>query len=153
VQLDWERLVRRYVFDETKTPYFVAVARLNRAQARSELFVYVLFLTVLLGTIGVASLSPALPHGGALGVSIYAFAVVGAALAFGFTRHYAAAAFCATAPVAALLYFAVYGFHANLAVGDRVLLVVFALLWLAYGWRVLRIAKAYPVMPEPEPPG
>jgi hypothetical protein len=153
VQLDWENLFKRYVFDDAKTPYFVAVARLNRAQARSELFAYTLFLSVLLGVIGVVALSPALPHRGALGVPLYAFAGVGAAVVFGFTKHLAAAAFCATAPVAALLYFAIYGFHSDLATGDRAVMVVIVLLWLAYSMRVLRIAKAYPNLPEPEPPG
>ena len=149
MQLDWENLVKRYVFDDAKTPYFVAVGRLNRAQARSELFVYTLFLTVLLGVIGVAALSPALPHGRTPGVSLYALAAAGTAVVFGFTKHLAAAAFCATAPVAALLYFAIYGFHAELETGDRIVMVAVVLLWLVYSWRVLRIAKAYPDMPEP----
>jgi hypothetical protein len=153
MQLDWENLVKRYVYNDAKTPYLTAVTRLNRRQARSELFVYTLFLVVLLGVIGIAALSPQLPHGGAVGVPIYAFAVVIAAVVFGLTRHVAAAAFCATAPVAALLYFALYGFQPDLGTGDRILLVVVVLLWLLYGWRVLRIARAYPTLPDPGAPG
>jgi hypothetical protein len=148
MQLDWESLVKRYVYNDAKTPYFTAVSRLNRAQARSELFVYTLFLVVLLGVIGVASLSPALPHRGAIGVPVYALAVVIAAVVFGLTKHVAAAAFCATAPVAALLYLALYGFQPGLGTGDRILLVVIMLLWLLYSWRTLRIARAYPTLPE-----
>jgi hypothetical protein len=147
--LDWESLVKRYVYNDAKTPYFTSVTRLNRGQARSELFVYTLFLVVLLGVIGVAALSPALPHGGTVGVSIYAFAVVIAAVVFGLTKHVAAAAFCATAPVAALLYFALYGFQPDLGTGDRMLMVVVVLLWLRYSWRVLQIARAYPILPDP----
>lgn len=149
MQLDWESLVKRYVYNDAKTPYFTAVNRLKRAQARSELFVYTLFLVVLLGAIGVASLSPALPHGGVVGVSVYAFAVVIAAVVLGLTRHVAAAAFCATAPVGALLYFALYGFQPGLGTGDRVVLVVVVLLWLLYSWRILRIVRAYPTLPDP----
>lgn len=149
MQLDWESLVRRYVYNPAKTPYLTRVSRLNRGQARSELFVYTLLLAVLTGAIGVAALSPALPHGGAIGVPIYAFAVTLAAIALGLTRHVAAAAFCATAPVAALLYLMLFGFQPGLGTGDRILVVVIVLLWLRYSWRVLRIAKAYPDLPDP----
>jgi hypothetical protein len=149
MQLDWESLVKRYVYNDAKTPYFTAVNRLNRGQARSELFVYTLFLVVLLGVIGVAALSPALPHGGAVGVPVYAFTVVITAVVLGVTKHVAAAAFCATAPVAALLYFALYGFQPDLGTGDRIVLVVVVLLWLLYSWRILRIVRVYPTLPDP----
>jgi len=150
MQLDWESLVKRYVYNAAKTPYFTAAARLTRAQARSELFLYTLFLVVLMGTIGIAALSPRLPHGGAIGVSIYAFAVAIAAVMLGFTRRVAAAAFCATAPAAALMYFALYGFQPALGFGDRIVLVVIVLLWLRYAWRTLQIVRAYPGLEDPE---
>lgn len=153
MQLDWEGLVRRYVYNPAKTPYFTAVSRLSRGQAKSELFVYTLLLAVLTGAVGVAALSPALPHGGAIGVPIYAFSVAFAAVALGLTKHVAAAALCATAPVAALLYFSLYGFQASLGTGDRLLLVIIVLLWLRYSWRVLQIAKAYPDLPDPKAGG
>ncbi len=146
--LDWEGLFKRYVGSEAKTPYFVAVGRLTREQADNELFVYTLFLTVLFGVIGVASLSPALPHGNALGVPLCAFLVAGAAVVFGFTKNAVAAAVCASAPVAVLVYFTLYGFHPNAATGDKILQVTIAVLWLRYGWRILQIARAYPMMPE-----
>jgi len=146
MQLDWEKLFKRYVFDDVKTPYFVAPARLTRTQARSELFVYTLFMGVLFAVVGVASISAELPHKGALGVPVYALSVVWAAATFGLTRHAWAAAYCATAPVAALLYFAVFGFHPNLGPWDKVLLVVIVLVWLRYSWRVLAIVRAYPDM-------
>lgn len=151
MQLDWESLVRRYVYDAAKTPYFTAVSRLNRSQARSELFAYTLFLGVMMGAIGVVSLAPTLPHRGAVGVPIYAFIVVIAAIVFGLTKHVAAAALCATAPVAALLYFALYGFQPGLGTGDRILLIVVVLLWLRYGWRTLQIARAWPILPDAGP--
>lgn len=147
MQLDWDKLFKRYVADDVKTPYFVRVGRLTQKQARSELFVYTLFMCVLFGVIGVTSISPDLPHGGALGVPVYALCVVCAAIVFGMTRHPWAAAFCATAPIAALMYFMLYGFHPNLANGDKTLLIVIALLWLRYSWRILSIVKAQPGMP------
>ena len=151
-QLDWVGLFKRYVGDDIKTPYFVAVSRLNRVQARNELFVYTLFLAVLFGVIGVASLSPTLPHGNALSVSLYAFLVVGAAIVFGTSKHPAAAAVCASAPIATLLYFALFGFHPNAATGDKILQVIIAMLWLRYSWRILQITRAYPTMPDRQAP-
>jgi hypothetical protein len=144
MQLDWEKLFKRYVADDDKTPYFVAAERLTRKQARYELFTYTLLMSVLFVVIGVASISTELPHKGAIGVPIYALAVVGAAVVFGMTRHPWAAAFCATAPVAALVYFVLFGFHPNLGNGDKTLLIVIVLLWLRYSWRVLAIVKAHP---------
>jgi len=147
MQLDWEKLFKRYVADDVKTPYFVAVGRLTQTQARHELFVYTLLMSVLFGVIGVVSISTDLPHKGALGVPAYAVSVVCAAIAFGMSRHAWAAAYCATAPVAALLYFLLFGFHPNLGTGDKVLLIVIVVLWLRYSWRVLAIVRAYPEMP------
>jgi hypothetical protein len=148
MQLDWEKLFKRYVIDDAKTPYFVPVGRLTQSQARYELFTYTLFVGVLFGVIGVASISTELPHGGAVLVPAYALSVLWAALVFGMTRLPWSAAYCASAPVAALAYFVLFGFHPNLGPWDKVLLVVIVLLWLRYGWRVLAIVKAYPEMPE-----
>lgn len=148
MQLDWDKLFKRYVADDVKTPYFVRVERLTQKQARSELFVYTLFMGVLFGVIALASISTDLPHGGALAVPVYALCVAGAASMLGMTRHPWAAAFCATAPVAALMYFVLFGFHPNLGNGDKVLLIVIVLVWLRYSWRILAIVKAQPGMPR-----
>lgn len=146
MQLDWGNLFKRYVGDDIKTPYLVSVSRLTRIQAKNELFVYALFLTVLFTVVGVASLSPNLPHGDTLGVSLYSLLVAGAAVTFGYSKHPAAAAVCASAPVAALIYFTLFGFHPNAGTGDKILQVIIALLWLRYSWRILQIARLYPTM-------
>jgi hypothetical protein len=152
MQLDWEKLFRRYVLDDVKTPYFVSIGRLTRTQARYELFAYSLFLGVLFGVIAVASLSPNLPHGNTLGVPLYAFLVAGAAAVFGFSKHPAAAAICASAPVGVLIYFTLFGFHPNAATADKILQVIIAALWLRYSWRILQIARAYPTMQDRKTP-
>jgi hypothetical protein len=149
---DWENLVKRYVWDDTRTPYFTRVARLNRVQACYELHAYAIFVGVLFAVATVAALSGRLPHGNAAIVPIYAFTVVCAAIVLGLTRHYYAAVYCAAAPLGALAYFAAYGFHPELASLDRVVMVVVVLAWLAYGLRVIAIARAYPSLPEPATP-
>ena len=143
---DWDKLFKRYVADDVKTPYFVAAERLTGAQARHELFAYTLLIGVLFGVVGVASISTELPHQGALVVPVYAWSVVGAAIVLGMTKHAWAAVYCAGAPIAALLYFLLFGFHPNLGSGDQTLLIVILVIWLRYGLRVIAIAKAYPDM-------
>jgi hypothetical protein len=142
MNLDWESFVKRYVWNETRTPYFTRVARLSPAQARYELFAYALFTGVLFGALALVSLSHKLPHGSAAIVPIYAFTVLCAAVVLGMTRHWLAALWCAQAPLGTLAYFTVYGFHPNLEQPDRILLVALALAWLAYGLRVMAIVRA-----------
>ena len=142
MDLDWEKLVRRYVWDDARTPYLTRAAKLSPVQARHELFAYVVFMAVLAGVLALAALSPRGPHGGAAIVPIYAFSVLCAAVVLGATRHVAAALWCAAAPLGALGYFALFGFHPNLEPADRIALVAVVLAWLAYGARVIAIARA-----------
>lgn len=146
--MDWEGLFKRYVWSDTKTPYFVRAGRLTRTQARYELFTYTLFVGVLFGVIAIASLSNRLPHGGVAIVPIYAFTVVCAAVLLGLTRHPGAAFYCAGAPLAALGYFAAFGFHPNLAALDKVVLTAIVIAWLVYAVRTVSIARNYPSLPE-----
>jgi hypothetical protein len=152
MKLDWEGAFRRYVADDRKTPYTTAPDRLTKLQARNELFVYALLLSAFFGVLTVATMSPSLPHGEAIGVPLYCLTAIGAGVALGILKHPAAAAWTATAPVAMLLYFALYGFlpaHGPLA---KALLVAVALLWLRYAWRILSITKAWPTLADDPPP-
>lgn len=143
MDLDWEKLFKRYVWHDERTPYLTRVAALTRVQARYELFGYALFMGVLAGILAVVTLSPALPHGGAAVVPAYAFSVCCAAVILGFTRHPWAAAWCALAPLAALGYFGAWGFHPALDTGGKVLLVVVVLCGLLYSRRLVAVACAW----------
>jgi hypothetical protein len=136
MDLDWEKLVKRYVWHDERTPYFIRVAHLTRRQAHYELFAYALFMGVLFGVISVAMLPS--------WISLYAFSVCCAAILLGTTRHPAAALWCALAPLGALAYFALYGFHPSLATADQVLIVAVALAGLLYSRRVVAVARAFP---------
>ena len=143
MDLDWEKLFKRYVWHDERTPYLTRVANLTRVQAQYEIFGYALFMGVLSGVLAVVTLSPTLPHGGTAFVPVYAFTVCCAALILGFTRHPWAAFWCALAPLAALLYFAVWGFHSGLEFGDQALLVAVALGGLLYSRRLVAVARAW----------
>ena len=145
----WEKLVKRYVWHDDRTPYFTRVAHLTRKQAEYELFGYAVLVGVLFGLVSVASLSSALPHGDTAVVSIYAFTVCCAAILLGTTRHPWAAIWCAGAPLAALAYFALYGFHPNLGTAEQALLVAVMLVWLVYARRVVAVARVWPGLSGP----
>ena len=152
MDLDWEKLVKRYVWSDERTPYFTRVAHLSRRQAHYELFGYALFTGVLFAVLSVVSLSSELPHGDTAGVSLYAFSVCCAAILLGATRHPWAALWCAGAPLAALGYFAIYGFHPNLGIPDKVLLVTVMLAWLLYARRAVAVTRAWPGLAGPANP-
>jgi hypothetical protein len=140
MDLDWEKLVRRYVWHDERTPYFTRVANLTRRQAHYELFAYALFMGVLSGVLAVLSPSSV--------VSIYAFSVCCAALLLALTRHPWAAIWCACAPLAALAYWALTGFDSRIETGDRIALIVVALAGLAYSSRIVAVARARARAPE-----
>ena len=143
MDLDWEKLFKRYVWHDDKTPYLTRVANLSQTQAHYELLAYAVLAGVFSGIAAVAALSPALPHGGAALVPLYAFSVCCAAVMLGMTRHPWAALWCAGAPLALLAYFAIWGFHPRLELGDKVLLVALASAWLAYSPRVVAVARRW----------
>lgn len=140
---EWEKLIKRYVWNEERTPYFTRVANLSRRQAHYELFGYALLVGVVGVVLSVASLSTGLPHDAAGGVSLYAFSVCCAAVLLGTTRHPWAALWCAGAPLALLAYFAVWGFHPALESQEKVLLVTIVGAWLLYSRRSVAVARAW----------
>ena len=149
MDLNWEKLFKRYVWHDERTPYFTRAANLTRVQAHYEIFGYALFMGVLAGILSVVTLSPTLPHGGAAIVPVYAFTVCCAALILGFTRHPWAAVWCAAAPLAALLYFANWGFHPGLEAGDKALLAAVAAAGLLYSCRLVAIVRTWHGRTEP----
>ncbi|MEZ5843069.1 MAG: hypothetical protein R3D27_04975 [Hyphomicrobiaceae bacterium] len=152
MQLDWEGLFRRYVFDPEKTPYFTPVGRLTKSQAGNEIFVFSLFVGIFFVVLGVAALAGRLPDKDALIVPVFAFFTAWTAVAFWWTRSQMAAAFAALGPLAVLLYCLVYGFAQGLGLWDKVLIVVVLIAWLHYSWRIVRLAAAWPTMPPGAPP-
>ncbi|MGH8707767.1 MAG: hypothetical protein ACREVD_06875 [Burkholderiales bacterium] len=139
-----DKFFRKYLWDEERTPYLVPAARLTRRQAGYELLAYATLSGVLFVLVALVALSETLPHGNARAVSLYAFTQVCAALLLGTTRSAWAALYCATAPLAGLLYFGIFGFHPALGGGDKVLLVAAMVLWVAYCGRLIKVSRAHP---------
>jgi len=147
--LDWEGMFKRYVFDEARTPHFVAVSKLTRTQAHYEVLFYALLVVPVAVLAGFAALSGRLPHGDLPLVAFYALAVAWATALFAWNKNQIAGALTATFPLALLIYFAVFGFPNALAGNDRYVVLAIVVLWALYAWRLVRIAAAYPTMIDP----
>jgi hypothetical protein len=147
-----DKFFRKYVWDDERTPYLVPVARMTRRQIEYEVRFYAVFTGVLFVLVSLASLSNSLPHGDARGVSLFAFTQGCAALLLGVTRSAWAALYCASAPLAALAYFALFGFHASLGAMDKMALLAVMVLWVVYCRRLLAITRAYAGLAETNAP-
>ncbi len=137
----WERWIKRYVWDDKRTPYLTTPGRMTKRQADYEIFAYCVFLCCLFLIVALASAASPL-------IAIYAFSVVCIALVLGVTKHVAAAGYCATTPLAAAGYLAFGGFPGDLGVVDHGVLIAIILLWARYGFRVISIARVYEGMSD-----
>jgi peptidoglycan/LPS O-acetylase OafA/YrhL len=141
--VDWPGLVRKYVWDEEKTPYLVRADRLTPAQARSEIFVYAFLLVILAAAvtlIGVLGRS----RGGALtspAVALYAVTVLVAAVSLWMTGQPAAAVYTATAPLAMGAGALAGLLRPDMAGGERLVVAAVSGLWLGYAARIVRVAR------------
>ena len=149
--LDWEKLFKRYVWDDEKTPYFTSAGDLTRSQADNEIHIYSIFLGILFAIVAVASTIDASPYGRSTGIAFYGFSVVCAAVILAFSKHHMAALYCAATPVAALAFLFLEGFSPKLVAIDHVVILAVLLLLLRYSFRVVTIVRCYPDMPPGEP--
>ena len=145
--MNWENFVKRYVWDDERTPYFVGVGKLTRQQADHEIYIYAIFLGVLFGVLTIVALAGGLPQGRSQAVALYGFTMVCSTILLGATKHVWTALYCSAAPVAVLFHLFTSGFPPRLGTIDRLALILFALVWLRYSMRIVGLAKAYPDLP------
>ncbi|MGI9388372.1 MAG: hypothetical protein ACR2OX_13170 [Methyloligellaceae bacterium] len=146
--MEWEKLFRKYIWDDQTTPYQVPLAKLNRRQADSEILVYSLFQGIFFAIVVIASLRGG-PDGRSLGPAFYGFSVICAAALFGMLKSYPAALYLSATPLAALAYLFLYGFSSERARMDTIFVTIVLLLLLRYSLRIVALARAYPGLPEP----
>lgn len=145
--MNWYAFIKKYVWDDEKTPYLVPAERLSRTQARNELFTFSVLLAVFCMVIAIAALLGRAFQGQSTGVAVFSFTVFCAASVLATTRHHIAALYCSAAPPVAIVYFFLYGFPPNLHMIDELLMLAAFVVMLRYTFRVVAIAKAYPYMP------
>ena len=139
MRFDPPSLLKRYVWDDDKTPYLVRPERMSAEQAWSELFAYTVLLTAGATIVALGALA-----GGALGgpvAGLYAVTVGAAALLLGARGHDLAARYCVSAP--AMLAVGVLGDVVRPGMGftERLVLLIGCALWLAYACRAVRVAR------------
>ncbi|MGI9336762.1 MAG: hypothetical protein ACR2RL_26720 [Gammaproteobacteria bacterium] len=150
--VQWDKFLKKYVWDDQKTPYFTPVDNLTRRQAEHEIFAYALFMGVLFAVFSLVSLAENSPYGRSGGASLYAFTVVCAAVILGVMRSYASAVYLGVAPAAVLVFLYMHGFSPKLGVIDQLVIVAVALLLVRYSFRLVALVRDYPDMPEGEAP-
>ena len=153
--MDWDKYLKRYVWDDDKTPYFISVAKLNRRQAEYEIKAFAILCGFLFALLCIFSLSPDTPMGRSVGASFYSMTMVFGCILLTASRSYYVAVYCALAPVWVVGFILLYGFPPKLAAVDHIVVSLFLAVWSAYSYRLTRVAKRYPYMPdavEPEKP-
>ena len=143
-----EKFLKRYVWDDEKTPYFTPSSKLNRKQAHYECLAYSVFVGILFSAISLITLTGAGGHERAIGPALFSFTMICASVIFGFTKTYLAALWLSSAPVAAVAYFLVYGFRPSWASIDQIVVMLFVGCWIAYSLRIVAIGRRYDEMPE-----
>ena len=150
--MEWDKFLKRYVWDDDTTPYLIPVARLTRRQSRSEIKAYVIFLVCLFATVALITLSSKAPAGRSAGMSLFSFTMVCAAFLLLLTRHPLSAAYTAFGPIACVLYFWLNSHKLALGDIDYLVIVAIAGCWLRYCLRLYRITVHYDAQPEGEDP-
>lgn len=107
----WEKYVKKYVWDDDKTPYFIAVSDLKRDQADKEIFLYSFFLAIP-ATLIVAVIVSTLSSGdfGNVTLGLFAASILAGAAYLNIRKNTSAAFFLISAPIVILVHFAVNGF-------------------------------------------
>lgn len=141
--MDWPSLVRKYVWDEERTPYLVRTGNLTARQARSELFVYAFLLALLAGIVAAIALAGDARLGllASPFLAVYAVTMLAAAVLLGISGHPWAAAYCVTAPVATGLAALTGAIRPGMVTGEIVVVAALSLLWLGYAARIVRITR------------
>lgn len=147
--MGWYDSIKRYVWDEEKTPHLIPVGRLSRSQAKRELFVYTLFLATLFALATLIMLTGAKSGANfrSLGMAFYAFSVFCSAVILGMNKFHSAAVYAASAPLAGFLYILSDGLGPGLELVEKIGLLIFTLIWFRYAFRIMAIAKAFPGLP------
>ena len=150
---NWYTFIRKYVWNDDKTPYLIKVAKLNRRQAKSELFIYTWFLASLFGIWTLVAIAKLDPAGDliATALTFYCLSMFLTALFLGLTKNPYAALYAVSAPLMACLILLTDALVTQLSTLDKWVVAAVCLLWLRYTFRVTAIIRAFDTMPEGPP--
>jgi len=141
----WYNFIKRYVWDDSRTPYLIKPINLNRYQADKELYIYALFLTILFSTAAFFFLLKyrSSGFGEFLLGGVFSLLVVGCAILLTREKITGAAWLLTGAPVSAFFYVFFDGLPREITFLEKMLLLVICALWAVYSRRVIRICQHY----------
>ena len=151
MNMDWEGLFKKYIWNEQTTPYFTKVSELNQRQGKSEIILYSLLLGVFFAIASLFSIGSGAEQYGS-GLGLYSFSIVCAAVIFGIVKNYYAALYLSASPAASLAYLFFHGLSSSRERIDTLIVTILLLLLLRYSIRIVAIAKSYPNFPIPKEP-
>ena len=151
--MEWEKLFKKYVWDEQTTPYLTPVKKLNRRQADNEILIFSVFIGIFFLIISIIAIG-APPPQRHLGVAVYGFSAISSCIILFFLKSYFSALYLSATPLAVLAYVFFFGLINERNPTDTLIVTIFLLCLLRYGFRIVSITSKYPYFPRGngEPP-
>ncbi len=146
--MEWEKLFRRYDWNDRTTPYLTPSDKLNPDQAKSEDLFYCLFHAILFGVITIAALGGS--DAQSMVVAYYSFSVVCAAVLFMMMKSYPAALYLSATPLVAIVYVLIFRYGSGAGSIDTIFVLCVLALFLRYSFRIVSVARNYPDLPPAE---
>ncbi len=137
----WFHGIKRYLWSEHSTPYHAPPDALSASQAHRELLAYAVFLGSVFAITGVGGLAALLRAPDAMAAiwTGYSVVMLAACTVLPTVQSRLAAWLVMLAPACLVGLAALSGFAANSGGVDKLVVGVVALLFVRYGWRVVRI--------------
>ena len=142
--MDWEKLFKKYVWNDQTTPYLTTAKRLTRKQANSEILIYTLFVGTFFFIATIVSIIGS-PVERSIGIAVYSFSALSASIMFFLLKSYFAALYLSAAPLVVLTYILFIGNLGNKEAGDTLIVTIILLCLLRYSFRIVTIANHYPL--------
>ena len=140
--MEWEKLFKRYVWNDQTTPYLTSVKKLTQRQANSEVFIYSLFIGIFFIVACIAAIRNGANTASA-GIALYSFSTVCAAVIFCYLKSYYASLYLSAAPLTIIAYIFISNHVISSHSFDTLIVVVILLLVLRYSFRIIAISQYY----------
>ncbi len=146
----WFQKVKKYVWNEDKTPFHLTPKQMRKQQAHNELFFYAAFEGVLSAMLIFGILAQMYITGDTAYVPLllYGLIITGVQY-FLIKRKNTWAALLSSSPplvISGILF--THGFHPNNTIVEKLLLGCFLACWLIYSFRIQAICRNFPGMSD-----
>ena len=146
----WFHRVKKYVWDEEKTPFHLLPVEMHKKQAHNELFIYAAIEGILTAILIFGILAQIFMGGKIAYVPLllYSLMLMGALYVLVNRKPIWAALVSSSPPLVMFGLLFWFGFHPNNTSFDKLILGGFLVFWVIYSVRILDICRNYPEMAE-----